>query len=86
MNQIAAECKKQKHHPEWTNIYNKTHIRWTTHNPEGLSSKDTAMATFCNQAGEQFGELLPEPGERAIASCDMKADDCCTGKKTNESL
>ena len=63
MNQVAAECKKQRHHPEWSNIYNKTSIRWTTHNPEGLSNKDTNMARFCDEAGEQFGELAPEPAE-----------------------
>lgn len=84
MNQVAAECKKQKHHPEWTNIYNKTHIRWTTHNPEGLSTKDTTMASFCDQAGEQFSELSPDPSESAIAACNMTADDCCTGKKPDQ--
>ena len=57
MNHVAAECKTQKHHPEWSNVYNKTHIRWTTHNPEGLSNKDAHMARFCDEAGEKFGEL-----------------------------
>lgn len=57
MNHVAIECKKQKHHPEWTNVYSKTHIRWTTHNPEGLSTNDTHMARFCDEAGSQFGEL-----------------------------
>lgn len=65
MDHVAAECKKQKHHPEWTNIFNKTHIRWTTHNPEGLSAKDTHMARFCDEAGERFGELPSEPTERS---------------------
>lgn len=66
MNMVAAECKKQKHHPEWTNVFNKTHIRWTTHNPEGLSAKDTAMAKFCDEAGREFGEAEPED---EVASC-----------------
>ena len=66
MNAVAAECKKQKHHPEWTNVFNKTHIRWTTHNPEGLSRKDTEMARFCDEAGKQFGEAEPED---EVASC-----------------
>ncbi|KAG9715978.1 hypothetical protein KCU75_g23617, partial [Aureobasidium melanogenum] len=38
MNTVAAECKVRKHHPEWTNVFNKTHVRWTTHKPMGLSS------------------------------------------------
>jgi hypothetical protein len=57
MNTVAAECKVQKHHPEWTNIFNKTHVRWTTHKPLGLSSKDILMARFCDEAGTDHGEL-----------------------------
>lgn len=82
MNQVAAECKTQRHHPEWRNVYNKTHIRWTTHNPEGLSSKDTNMAKFCDEAGEQFGELAPEPEEKKMDGSGMpEAGDCCTHGK-----
>ncbi|KAG9620340.1 hypothetical protein KCU95_g20101, partial [Aureobasidium melanogenum] len=57
MNTVAAECKVQKHHPEWTNVFNKTHVRWTTHKPMGLSSKDVLMAKFCDEAGGRHGEL-----------------------------
>ncbi|KEQ71790.1 transcriptional coactivator/pterin dehydratase [Aureobasidium namibiae CBS 147.97] len=57
MNTVAAECKVQKHHPEWTNVFNKTHVRWTTHKPIGLSSKDIIMARFCDEAGTRHGEL-----------------------------
>ncbi|KAH0372152.1 transcriptional coactivator/pterin dehydratase, partial [Aureobasidium melanogenum] len=57
MNTVAAECKVQKHHPEWTNVFNKTHVRWTTHKPMGLSSKDVLMAKFCDDAGSRHGEL-----------------------------
>ena len=78
MNEVAAECKKAKHHPEWTNIYSKTHIRWTTHNPEGLSGKDTQMARFCDQAAEKAGELPPDPREETkVANGRMEAGDCC---------
>ena len=58
MTKIATECKLQKHHPEWSNVYNKTRIRWTTHRPEGLSSKDVSMARYCDDAGVEFGEVL----------------------------
>ncbi len=82
MNTVAAECKKQKHHPEWTNVYNKTHIRWTTHNPLGLSSKDTAMARFCDDAGEQGGEVVVEgkgDWESGVETGRLEAGDCCSG-------
>ena len=77
MNVVAAECKMQKHHPEWTNIYNKTHVRWTTHNPEGLSSRDTRMAKFCDGAAKEAGELPSEPVENQMGSWKMEARDCC---------
>lgn len=60
MNAVAAHCKQHRHHPEWSNVYNKTHIRWTTHRPEGLSSKDVTMARLCDEAGETFGEVRGE--------------------------
>jgi 4a-hydroxytetrahydrobiopterin dehydratase len=81
MNQVAAECKKTKHHPEWSNVYNKTHIRWTTHNPEGLSSKDTHMAKFCDGAAREFNELEVQEGEGTVgADGKIEAGSCCGGK------
>lgn len=83
MNEVAAQCKKQKHHPEWSNIYNQTTIRWTTHNPEGLSHRDITMAKFCDEAGKQFGEIVPEPNTSAMKDSSQASDwekdarDCC---------
>lgn len=57
MNVMAGHCKKQRHHPEWTNVFNRTHIRWTTHSPEGLSAKDTLMARLCDEAAAEHGEV-----------------------------
>lgn len=57
MNTVASECKTAKHHPEWSNVYNKTHILWTTHKPLGLSSLDVRMARFCDKAAGEHGEL-----------------------------
>lgn len=83
MNQVAAECKKQKHHPEWSNVYNKTHIRWTTHSPEGLSSKDTRMAEFCDEAAREFNELESELNEFKLGiDGKVEAGACCVPKKS----
>lgn len=82
MNTVAEHCRKHKHHPEWTNIYNKTHIRWTTHNPEGLSGKDTLMARLCDEAAREHGELPPKDGESNVGvSGTVVAEDCCGVKK-----
>ena len=85
MNRVATECKRQRHHPEWSNVYNKLHIRWTTHSPKGLSSKDTSMARFCDEAAKEFDELEMEEGEDKVG-VDGKifAGDCCGPKKEQE--
>ncbi|KAL4729596.1 hypothetical protein ACLX1H_004016 [Fusarium chlamydosporum] len=42
-------------------VYNTTFIRWTTHNPAGLSDKDVVMAVQCDALARQLGELAPDP-------------------------
>ncbi|KAF1932733.1 transcriptional coactivator/pterin dehydratase [Didymella exigua CBS 183.55] len=55
MDTIAQECKVQRHHPEWSNLYNKVTIEWTTHRPEGMSVKDADMAEFCDRMAAEIG-------------------------------
>lgn len=50
MTQIAIAAEKYNHHPEWSNVYNKVLITWTTHDVHGLSSNDIAMARLCDEA------------------------------------
>lgn len=59
MSEIAAECNKPqyRHHPEWSNVYNFTRVRWTTHWPEGISGKDLEMARFCDEVARRWGEV-----------------------------
>ncbi|KAM0200871.1 hypothetical protein ACHAPI_002537 [Fusarium lateritium] len=75
-------------------VYNTTFIRWTTHNPAGLSDKDITMAGQCDVLAEHLGELAPEPtaaAESEDQSCAIRgladqaagaAGDCCTPKKS----
>ena len=67
-----------------SNVYNKTHIRWTTHNPEGLSSQDAIMAQFCDRMGEEYKELPTQPDEIQVGQ-DGKIDagDCCKDQKAD---
>lgn len=44
MNAIAEIAEVQNHHPEWNNVYNKLHIRLTTHDCDGVSDKDFELA------------------------------------------
>jgi 4a-hydroxytetrahydrobiopterin dehydratase len=48
--QIAIASEKHNHHPEWSNVYNRVTITWTTHDVDGLSSNDIDMAQRCDVA------------------------------------
>ncbi|KAG0650283.1 Pterin-4-alpha-carbinolamine deHydratase [Hyphodiscus hymeniophilus] len=84
MNIVAEECKVKKHHPEWSNVYNTTFIRWTTHSPPGLSEKDVLMARFCDEQASILGEVGSEESEVGKELADRVATeggDCCVPKK-----
>jgi len=49
MTQIAAEAERLNHHPEWSNVYNKIHIRLTTHDSGGVTDKDFELAEIINK-------------------------------------
>ena len=44
MTEIAIVADKLDHHPEWSNVYNRVDITLTTHDADGLSSRDQALA------------------------------------------
>lgn len=44
MVRIGIEAEKADHHPEWSNVYNRLDIRLTTHDVDGVSFKDMALA------------------------------------------
>jgi len=46
MTRVAIQADKVDHHPEWFNVYNKVRITLTTHDAEGLSVRDVALANF----------------------------------------
>ena len=44
MTRVALYAEKHDHHPEWFNVYNRVEITLTTHDADGLSARDDAMA------------------------------------------
>ena len=44
MTRVALYADKHDHHPEWSNVYNRVAITLTTHDADGLSQRDAAMA------------------------------------------
>ncbi|MBN8502156.1 MAG: 4a-hydroxytetrahydrobiopterin dehydratase [Sphingomonadales bacterium] len=44
MTGVALYADKHDHHPEWCNVYNRVEVTLTTHDADGLSPRDAAMA------------------------------------------
>jgi len=44
MTSVALLAEKAEHHPEWFNVYNRVEMTLTTHDADGLSQRDVAMA------------------------------------------
>jgi 4a-hydroxytetrahydrobiopterin dehydratase len=44
MTRVALLAEKADHHPEWSNVYSKVEILLTTHDADGLSTRDVALA------------------------------------------
>jgi 4a-hydroxytetrahydrobiopterin dehydratase len=44
MARVALLAEQQDHHPEWSNVYNRVDIVLSTHDANGLSARDMALA------------------------------------------
>ncbi len=54
MTQVALAAEKADHHPEWFNVYNKVRITLSTHDAGGITDKDIALASFCDECYLKF--------------------------------
>ena len=45
---VALAAERENHHPEWSNVYNRVTLRWTTHSVGGVSALDVKLAKKCD--------------------------------------
>lgn len=49
MTQVALVAEKMDHHPEWCNVYKTVAVSLKTHDVDGLTEKDIALAQEINR-------------------------------------
>ena len=56
MSMAAWHAQAKDHHPEWFNVYNKVDVRLTTHDADGITELDVALARHMDEAAAYAGE------------------------------
>ncbi len=50
MGKVAVYADVVDHHPEWFNVYNRVDVTLASHDVDGISGRDIAMARFMDKA------------------------------------
>ena len=50
MTRVALAAEKLDHHPEWLNVYNRVEVVLATHDADGVTSLDVALARIMDAA------------------------------------
>ena len=49
ISRVALAAERHNHHPEWSNVYNRVTVRWTTHSKGGVTELDLKLAKACSR-------------------------------------
>ena len=50
----ALAIEKMGHHPEWFNVYNRVTVDLTTHDAQGITSKDAELAKILDEIAHKL--------------------------------
>ncbi len=54
MTQVALIAEKTDHHPEWFNVYKTVKVDLTTHEADGITERDFALAIAMDKVALRF--------------------------------
>jgi 4a-hydroxytetrahydrobiopterin dehydratase len=72
MAQIALAAEALNHHPEWSNVYNVLDITLTTHDCNGLSALDLALAARIDRIAAA-ATVVRDHGAPVLSLCQERA-------------
>lgn len=52
MTRVAIKAQEMNHHPEWFNVYHTVDITLTTHDANGVTERDIALARFIDDVAK----------------------------------
>lgn len=55
MARAALVAEKSDHHPEWRNVYKTVEVVLSTHDADGVTARDVALAEAMNAIAAQLG-------------------------------
>ena len=72
MSAIAIIADRHDHHPEWSNVYDRVEILLTTHDVDGLSSRDIVLAAKIDDLALLFGADSLSPRTAATGAVEHR--------------
>ena len=55
MSAVALKAEQMDHHPEWFNVYNRVEVVLTTHDADGITTRDLELAGYMDALAKRLG-------------------------------